>query len=911
MSSRGTTLNRFAVTVTILAIVGIGTASSFGAVNVGVQLVSQLGGSGYCIATTGTRAVVGEGGGVVVLDLADPSAPLRKGKVLLPTSFFFVRSVDIGDATTAYAVANDPWLNMLDISNQDHPSLQDRHALPGFGTSVKVRGQYVYAAAARTIEVGAETTSVVTAFAADGGTLAKTGEVEVDFLISDMTFWKNYLIVAGNHKMGLIDLTTPSTPIFVWDWFAQIEITSITAGPGDIVFASSPQFGLASYDFTDPMNPLGPLDILGPPVVSPLIGVVFDCHLQGNYVYVASGVTGLTIADGSDPYSLAWAGDALTSGVGSAATVNGAWAYTSSEDGGASAINVTDPNNPFVSGGYEVPGISTGIESTIDLRASVSTGWGGYYLLDFHTTDPATIVSHFLDRTLHIPPFYEDVALFENYAVLSNTGVGEGNIVLLSLADPTSPTLAGYCNLLVGDTAQRIVVDGHYLYAPERTTGLNIIDLLDPAHPQPVGFVPTGQFNVSVSARGNTAYLGRDDSDQMIVDVTDKANPTIVGTFNTAPDETAKSQLLTGNTLILGLSGGVQFWDVTNPTTPTLVSRIPLADADQTAFSLAMPNPNLLFVGVAKYSDSSGAAVDVYDVTDITAPVRIGHFGGMPMPAYGMSAPSGLVRNGVVEPYVYCATWFGGVYVLKYVPETDLSIMKVPSVEPATYMQPFSYTIDVRNNGPIASTEVTVSDILPPILTYVGADPLPSLIEEGTTVTFQLGTLQPAETTQIVITVLPNDIGVASNTAVVTAGADPDETNNSVTFNSTVIKPNGPDFTGTWLNARRSMTRGGQTMLSGRFLEQNIGDQKGGRTRVLFYASNKPALDDSAIFCGQTTRAPLRSGAGSIIQFRYRLGPAPRLDDYTRMYMIAVVEPLAIPGDVYPPNNTVPFGPIP
>jgi uncharacterized repeat protein (TIGR01451 family) len=126
----------------------------------------------------------------------------------------------------------------------------------------------------------------------------------------------------------------------------------------------------------------------------------------------------------------------------------------------------------------------------------------------------------------------------------------------------------------------------------------------------------------------------------------------------------------------------------------------------------------------------------------------------------------------------------------------DMAITKTGSPNPVTQGTPLTYTLTVTNNGPATATTVTVTDTLPSSLTYLSSTVTPSTqgtcSEAGGTVTCQLGTMTNTATATISILTIPEQSGVISNTATVTADqTDPNSSNNSATWNETVMAPTG------------------------------------------------------------------------------------------------------------------------
>ncbi len=124
---------------------------------------------------------------------------------------------------------------------------------------------------------------------------------------------------------------------------------------------------------------------------------------------------------------------------------------------------------------------------------------------------------------------------------------------------------------------------------------------------------------------------------------------------------------------------------------------------------------------------------------------------------------------------------------------TDLSVTKTDSPDPVNVGDDLTYVINVTNHGP-ESTDVTLTDTLPPQVTFVSATPSQgSCNEAGGTVTCNLGTMASGGSATVTIVVnvpLTTPAGtVLRNTAQVNgARPDPDLSNNTSIEETTVYR---------------------------------------------------------------------------------------------------------------------------
>ncbi len=90
-------------------------------------------------------------------------------------------------------------------------------------------------------------------------------------------------------------------------------------------------------------------------------------------------------------------------------------------------------------------------------------------------------------------------------------------------------------------------------------------------------------------------------------------------------------------------------------------------------------------------------------------------------------------------------------------PPIDLEIDKTDSRDPVEPGSTFSYTLDIKNNGPADATGVVITDTLPVTgVTYVGAS-LPPDTNDGRVLTFNIGDLDVNETASVTIEVRVDD----------------------------------------------------------------------------------------------------------------------------------------------------------
>jgi uncharacterized repeat protein (TIGR01451 family) len=113
-------------------------------------------------------------------------------------------------------------------------------------------------------------------------------------------------------------------------------------------------------------------------------------------------------------------------------------------------------------------------------------------------------------------------------------------------------------------------------------------------------------------------------------------------------------------------------------------------------------------------------------------------------------------------------------------PAADLAVTKAGSAVPVQPGSNFTYSITVTNNGPVDASGVTVTDVLPPAVTFASST---SCTEAGGTVTCGLGSLAASASALLTFDVTANPgYSAAINTVSATATElDPVASNNTAT----------------------------------------------------------------------------------------------------------------------------------
>jgi hypothetical protein len=141
---------------------------------------------------------------------------------------------------------------------------------------------------------------------------------------------------------------------------------------------------------------------------------------------------------------------------------------------------------------------------------------------------------------------------------------------------PLQLTLAGSCG--TPGVAYGVAVDGNYAYVADNTSGLQVIDITNPANPAIAGYCATPGRAYGVAISGNHAYVADGTSQRLeVIDITNPATPTVVGSCLTPG--TADAVAVDGDyAYVADAFSGLQVISIANPASPSVVGYCSLPD---------------------------------------------------------------------------------------------------------------------------------------------------------------------------------------------------------------------------------------------------------------------------------------------------------------------------------------------
>ncbi|NCT46097.1 MAG: endo-1,3-1,4-beta-glycanase ExsH, partial [Microcystis aeruginosa G11-09] len=191
-----------------------------------------------------------------------------------------------------------------------------------------------------------------------------------------------------------------------------------------------------------------------------------------------------------------------------------------------------------------------------------------------------------------------------NYAYVAD---GWSGLQIIDISNPATPTLKG--NYDISSYAQDVQIVGNYAYVADGNSGLQIIDISNPAAPTLKGNYNTSGYARDVQIVGNYAYVADGYSGLQIIDISNPAAPTLKGNYNTSGY--ARDVQIVGNyAYVANNDSGLQIIDISNPAAPTLKGNY---QTSGNAFDVQI-------VGNYAYVADYDGGLQILDVSDFTNP---------------------------------------------------------------------------------------------------------------------------------------------------------------------------------------------------------------------------------------------------------------------------------------------------
>ena len=204
---------------------------------------------------------------------------------------------------------------------------------------------------------------------------------------------------------------------------------------------------------------------------------------------------------------------------------------------------------------------------------------------------------------LDTPGTARDVQFVGTYAYVAD---GTSGLEIIDISNPATPTLVGSVD--TPGEAVAVTVSGIYAYLASTFAGLQIIDITDPAAPALVGSQDTPGSAQDVSVSGNFAYVADYSGSLQIIDISTPTSPSFVGSYSSL-DYVWGVEIAGNYAYVASGNEGLEIINVTNPVTPFRVGKV------ATGFAW-----HLQVAGNYAYVANTSNALKIVDITNPAAP---------------------------------------------------------------------------------------------------------------------------------------------------------------------------------------------------------------------------------------------------------------------------------------------------
>ena len=484
--------------------------------------------------------VTGGAVGVEIWNVAQPAAPVFRGRVATMMTDFCVRDTylyvtqaldGVEDTFKVYSVADPQRVNLLGSCRDSGDMvtvtngaafLGDRWGLYGLDVSNPANPHRIGSYPGMPVSLDARGTICCVTFGNPNqpdwlefdvldvsdpssprrvGYLSNTGGHDI-FIRDSLVYLSGY--ATGGHEFKLLSIADSSQPRLVG--------SCVTPGDGWGVWASTPlqralvadfPFGLTCFDISDLTTPAYDTTLL-------VAGISLDIAVDGSLAAVASDEYGMVLLDVGTPASPVQVGvlDSSTTITTHAVAIRDSFAYMgySPSLGDLHTVDISDPTNPVSAGGVNL----FNWPEDIALRDSFVY---------------CTEVNRFQVVNVALPrePVLVGTCSGDGVAVIvqdSFAYTAAGAIRITNVARPDSPFVV---STISGHSATGLAVRDTFLYIPYVYDTLLTYSVATPGQPRLLSAVLTGVWPWDIVLDGSRAYVAL--SDGYGIDVFDLADP--------------------------------------------------------------------------------------------------------------------------------------------------------------------------------------------------------------------------------------------------------------------------------------------------------------------------------------------------------------------------------------------------
>lgn len=246
---------------------------------------------------------------------------------------------------------------------------------------------------------------------------------------------------------------------------------------------------------------------------------------------------------------------------------------------------------------------------------------------DFLVIDIANPLSPFIAGSLNLTGTPTNIAVSGDYAYVSSADNSQ-ELQIIDISSPFAPSMAGTFNAAGTANATGVYVVGSMAYLVRVSSGSNefiIVNVTVPSAPLLAGSLNLGANANEVAVAGNYAYVASDSNNQELqaVDIAVPALPVLAGSLNLSGSANASTLAIAGTVVLLGRGNALYTINIATPASPSFLGSISTSGA---LYDIALNLGNGNTYAFLATSDTA-AEFQVVDIATPATPSLLGFVG--------------------------------------------------------------------------------------------------------------------------------------------------------------------------------------------------------------------------------------------------------------------------------------------
>jgi len=376
----------------------------------------------------------------------------------------------------------------------------------------------------------------------------------------DVSYFSHFAYVStGFEGIKIMDILDPTSPYIIGDFLPPCFLLNHThTNIGAYIYAGEwgTKEGLGNALRTiDASNPSLPVSIDYDAIPDRSI----DVALQGNYAYVANFYSGIYTLDVSNPSSPHEVSHYDTKGRSNSIVIKDSIAYIA-DSASILLLNISNPYNPVRI--CELPLICDGYGLELNYPYLYVTSEGQHYFAIVNVSNPN---NPFVTGICNLDPYYPTYICYkDSFAFVS----ASYNLAVINIADVYNPTLLTYLPFPGYGYARGIAYQGDYLYVADfENNAVNIVDISNPTTPVLIDTFHTimhAPFALTIS--DSLLYIALQLYGIEVFDIASPLSPQSVGHYCGSPLSTPLGITFANGFAYLAADNGIYIFQYTGST---------------------------------------------------------------------------------------------------------------------------------------------------------------------------------------------------------------------------------------------------------------------------------------------------------------------------------------------------------